>query len=698
MKKDYLLLTVALPGLLIAFPGFAAESEIKQRNTDKSTEVISDIPSLSEIDLPAINAELLTQQSAPSEVNPETQSETEADYTDDADISIEAIGEKDNLPQSTPTYVIDKEEIQKQGATSLADILKRMPGFAINDVGHGADTHTGTYYRGASINQSVFLINGRPINNNVNIYHGGTDLNSIPVEAIERVELYSGTASALYGSSAFGGVVNIITKEGYGKPKLSGSAEFGSLSLNNQQLSYGGSSNNVKYNFSFERFFTDNRYRVPVGAANRDIQGFLSNADTATSTYYGSIGLDLDQKNYLNLDVTKLSSRRGLIYFGFPLQRDRLDHDGLNVGLSWKTRLGNGESSNLTTSIGYNQDYFSTYGPTGASFYRRGSLDTQQLTARLDHEWKVTSNNKLRWGLDLKNTDLTGDVLSTNPSSIAKNETEDRSLFNTALFAVNTWNISDNFLIDLGLRQTFDSQFGNYLNPSVGLRYAVTPIVAVRGSWAGGQRNPGLDQLYVYDTVHGWEPNPDLNPETGSSWSAGVDVNFSENLIGQFTYFGSSIGDRLGVIDGKWANIGLVDTNGLEAALQLRIAAGWSTFFNYTYTDSQIKTGSERGLQLGLIPYSVLQTGVGYQNSGWQANLYVTYNSGARRAFFTNPGDKTTDFAPSFVNLDLSGRIPLTRNLGLTVYLENLLGEQYERVNRIYSPGFTFRVGLSANF
>lgn len=699
VKKDFLLLTVALPSLLIASPSYAVESEIEQRNTNKSTEVILDIPSLSEVELPATNAELLTQESVPIEVNPEeTQPETEQTPSDDADISIEAIAEPDNLPQSTPTYVIDREEIKKQGAASLADILKRMPGFAINDVGHGADIHTGTYYRGASINQSVFLINGRPINNNVNTYHGGTDLNSIPVEAIERVELYSGTASALFGSSAFGGVVNIITKEGYGKPKFSGSAEFGSLSLNNQQVTYGGSSDKVKYNFSFERFFTDNRYRVPVGAANRDSQGFLSNADTATSTYFGSIGLDLDKKNSLNLDVTALSSRRGLIYFGFPLQRDRLDHDGLNVGLSWKTRLGNGESSNLTTSIGYNQDYFSTYGPTGVSFYRRGSLDTQQLTARVDHEWKITANNKLRWGLDLKNTDLIGDVLSTDPTRITENEKEDRSLLNTALFAVNTWNISDNFLIDLGLRQSFDSQFGNYLNPSVGLRYAVTPIVAVRGSWAGGQRNPGLDQLYVYDTVHGWAPNPDLRPEIGSTWTAGVDVNFSQNLIGQFTYFGSSIGDRLGVIAGKWANIGLVDTNGLEAALQLKIAAGWSTFLNYTYTDSQIKTGTEKGLQLGLIPYSVLQTGVGYQNSGWQANLYVTYNSGARRSIFTNPTDKPTDFAPSFVNLDLSGRIPLTSNLGLTVYLENLLGEQYERVNRIYSPGFTFRVGLNANF
>ncbi|RCJ17367.1 ligand-gated channel [Nostoc minutum NIES-26] len=701
MKRYFLLLSVALPSLLILLPAFAADTEIEQKNPDKLPKASSDIPTLSEILQPITSAELLTQESVPIEVDPagsqpDAQPETEPTSTDDADINIEAIGEKDPVPDSTPIYVIEKEEIQKQGASSIADVLKKMPGFAINDVGHGADIHTGTYYRGASINQSVFLINGRQINTNINTYHGGTDLNSIPVESIERVELYSGVSSALYGSSAFGGVVNIITKEGYGQPKLTGSLEFGSLSLNNQQVSYGGSSGSVKYNFSFERYFTDNRYRVPVGAANRDSQGFLSNADTATSTYFGSIGLDLDDKNSLNLDISKLSSRRGLIYFGFPLQQDRLDHDGLNVGLSWKTRLGNGENSNLTTSIGYNQDYFSTYGPSGG-FSRTGVLDTQQFTARIDHDWQLSQNNKLRWGIDLKNTDLNGDVLSTNPSRIANNETENRNVFNTALFAVNTWNISNNFQLDLGLRQSFDGQFGNYLNPSVGLRYAVTPKVAVRGSWAGGQRNPGLDQLYVYDTVHGWEPNPDLDPETGSSWTAGVDVKFSDNLTGQFTYFGSSIDNRLGVIAGKWANIGLVDTNGLEAALQLKVASGWSTFLNYTYTDAQIQTGSEKGLQLGLIPYSLLQAGVGYQNSGWQANLYVTYNSGARRSIFNRTGDKPTDFAPSFFNLDFSGRIPITSTLGLTVYLENLLDEQYERVNRIYSPGFTFRLGLTSS-
>jgi len=692
MNKSFFL-PVSLLSLLVTFPAVAADYE------DDKNAVNSDIPSLNEIELPATNARLLTQQPAATEVKPEPKSEPDLTPTNDADISIETIGEKDVLPESTPTYVIEKEEIKKQGATSVADVIKKMPGFAINDVGHGADIHTGTYYRGASINQSVFLINGRPINTNINTYHGGTDLNSIPIEAIERVELYSGTASSLYGSSAFGGVVNIITKEGYGKPKLNASAEFGSLNLNNQKVTYGGSTNKVKYNFSFERFFIDNRYRVPVGAANRDAQGYLFNADTATSTYFGSVGVDLDPKNSLNLDVTTLSSRRGLIYFGFPLQKDRLDHDGLNIGLSWKTRLGKGDNSNLTTTLGYNRDYFSTYGPTGATFYRTGVLDTQQLKARIDHEWKITPNNQLRWGLDLKNTDLIGDVLSTNPALIAKNEREDRSTFNTALFAVNTWQLSDAVQADLGVRQNFDSQFGSYFNPSVGLRYAVNPAIAVRGSWAGAQRNPGLDQLYVFDTVHNWNPNPDLKPETGSTWTAGIDVRLSANLLGQFTYFGNSLDNRLGIISGRWENIGLVDTNGLEAALQLKIASAWSTFLNYTYTDAQIKTGTEKGLQLGLIPYSLLQTGIGYQKDGWQGNLYATYNSGSRRSVFNNAGagEKSTDFAASFFNLDLSGRIPVNKNLGLTFYLENILGEQYERVNRIYSPGFTFRVGLTSS-
>lgn len=683
----------------------------------------TDIPRLSEIEHLHTRAELLLTKSSayepttspisPTEailtqsdrVNDETEpnssiEETESPTTSEEDvIEINVTGEREVFTEnSTPEYVITEEEIQNQGATSASEVLRGLPGFAVNDAGFGADIHTGTFYRGHSINQSVFLLNGRPIGSNVNIYHGTTDLNSIPVQQIERVELTSGTSSTLYGSEAFGGVVNIVTKQGQQAPRLDLGVQYGSYEQLNYKADYSGSAGPVTFNFGYEQNQAENRYRVPVGAANRDSEGRLFNGDTAVSNYYGSLAIDINPRNTLSLDAYKITSRRGLLYFGFPLQRDRLDHDALNVGLTWKSLLGNGEDSVLRTTLAYNQDYFSTYGPTQSIYYRTGTVNSQAVTARVEHQWQITPSYKLTWGTDLQNQFLKGDVLSTAPDRIALNETENRDRFNAALFALNTWKLTKTFQADFGLRQNFNTDYGSYLNPSVGLRWDVTPAFAMRGSWALVQRNPGLDQLYVYDTVHNWLPNPDLEPEKGSSWTAGFDVALSPSLTGQFTYFGSSLRDRLGIQAGRWENIGLVNTNGLEAAIRWQITPEWSTFLNYTYTDAQIETGSEKGLQLSLVPYSVGQLGIGYQSQGWQVNFFVSYYSGARRALFNNPGESTTDFSPSWVNLDLNARIPITRNIGLLVYLENLADRTYEKANRIYEPGLTFRIGLESSF
>jgi vitamin B12 transporter len=709
MRLKFLLLPTILLSLTLASTVLANEPEVNRKNAialklklqRSHLHSKSNLPRLRELEKFSTDANWLTQKPTPKVdtiEQPSPQVEQPATESDD-ELYIEVEGERETIPEtSSPVYIIPKEEIEKQRPNSVAEILRNLPGFAINDVGFGADIHTGTYYRGSSINQSVFLLNGRPIGSNVNTYHGATDLNSIPVESIERVELSSGTSSTLYGSQAFGGVVNIITKQGSEIPQLNGLVEYGSYDQDNYRISYGGSGGNLRYSLGFEQYDAENNYRVPRGAANRGPDGRLFNGDTATSNYFGSLNLGLNSRNTLSLDAYKISSRRGLLYFGFPLQRDRLDHDVFNIGLSWKTLLGNGEDSVFRATVAYNQDYFNTYGPTQNIFYRTGTLNSQAVTARLEHDWKINSSNNLRWGVDVKNDFLNGDVLSTAPNRVNLNEEEKRERFQTALFALNTWKITNNFQADLGLRQNFTSEFGSYLNPSVGMRWAMSPGVALRGSWASVQRDPGIDQLYVYDTVHNWLPNPDLEPETGSSWTAGVDVKFAENLTGQFTYFGSSLSDRLGIQAGRWTNIGLVNTNGLEAALRWQINPQWSTFLNYTYTDAKIKTGIEEGLQLGLVPYSVGQLGLGYQSGGWEVNLFASYYSGARRAFFNNPGDSSTDFSPSWLSLDLGARIPITRNLGLVVYLENLADRAYEKANRIYQPGLTYRVGISSNF
>ena len=624
--------------------------------------------------------------------------------TDSDEIEVEVTGKKATFaPTVAPAYAVPKEQIQKQNPNTAAELLRTLPGFAINDYGFGADIHTGTFLRGFSINQSTFQINGRSFGSNINTYHGGTDLNAIPVDAIERVELTGGTSATLYGSEAFGGVVNLITKKEPQPLKATAGLELGSYGYQRYRFGYGGTTGATNFRLGYERFSTDNNYSVPVGAANRNpADGKLFNGDSRIDNFYGTVETPLDSRNSLSIDAYKSASRRGLLYFGFPLQRDRLDHDLFNIGATLTSKLGAADESILKSTIAFNQDYFNTYGPSGATF-RSGALDSKSLSGRLEHQWQLAANNKLTWGFDLKTDSIRGDVLSTVAAltPFNGNVNRDRSLF--ALFALNTWKLDENLQLELGLRQNFTSDFGSYLNPTIGTRWNITPDLAFRNSLAVLQRNPGLDQLYVFDTVHNWRANPNLTPEKGVAWTAGLDLNVTESLLAQVTYFGSSLSDRLGVIDGQRQNVGQVNTNGIEAALKLKITPEFSSFLNYTYTDAKIassKTASEFGLQLATVPYSVGKLGVSYDSNGWQANLFFNYYSGSRRSTFAlgTTGQTATDFSPSYLSLDFNAKAPLSKNLDLTLSLENLTDNSYEKTNRIYQPGLTYRVGVQASF
>ncbi len=623
-----------------------------------------------------------------------------AQNPDSEEIQLEVTGKKSPFaPTSSPAYIVPKEEIEKQNSSAAAELLRGLPGFAINDYGFGADFHTGTFLRGFSINQTIFQINGRSIGNNISSYHGTTDLNSIPVEAIERIELTGGTSATLYGSEAFGGVVNLITKKEPQPLKATAGIELGSYGYQRYRVGYGGTSGKVNFRLGYERFSTDNNYPVPVGAANRNpADGRLFNGDTRIDNFFGSVDFPFDSRNSLSIDAYKTASRRGLLYFGFPLQRDRLDHDLFNIGATLTSKLGNSDDSILTTTIAFNQDFFNTYNSV-----RNGALDSRALSGRVEHQWQLTASNKLTWGFDINSSSLRGDVFSTVPALVPFNGTVNRDRSLIALFALNTWKIDNNFQLEAGLRQNFTNDFGSYLNPTIGTRWNITPDIAFRNSFAVLQRNPGLDQLYVFDTVHNWLPNPNLIPERGIAWTVGLDINVMESLLAQLTYFGSSLSDRLGIISGQWQNIGQVNTNGVEASLKWKISPEFSSFLNYTYTDAKItssRTASEVGLQLGTVPYSVGKLGVSYASNGWQANLFFNYSSGSRRALFSNAaaGQTITDFSPSYLSLDFNAKAPLSKNLALTLNLENLTDNSYEKTNRIYQPGLTYRVGLQASF
>lgn len=671
--------------------------EINQANSNINILTVGELQAQAS----QVSSDLLSEQ---ANLGFKPKPEAIAENPDSDEIQLEVTGKKSPfVPTSAPAYIIPKEEIEKRNPSTAAELLRNLPGFAINDYGFGADIHTGTFLRGFSINQTIFQINGRSIGSNISTYHGATDLNSIPVDAIESVELTGGTSATLYGSEAFGGVVNLITKKEPQPLKATAGIELGSYGYQRYRVGYGGTSGNVNFRLGYERFSTDNNYPVPVGAANRNpADGRLFNGDTRLDNFYGNVDFALDSRNSLSIDAYKIASRRGLLYFGFPLQRDRLDHDLFNIGATLTSRLGNGDDSILKTTIAFNQDFFNTYNPSGNAF-RNGALDSRALSGRVEHQWQLAANNKLTWGFDINSSSLRGDVFSTVPALVRFNGTVNRDRSLIALFALNTWKIDNNFQLEAGLRQNFTNDFGSYLNPTIGTRWNITPDIAFRNSFAVLQRNPGLDQLYVFDTVHNWQPNPNLIPERGIAWTVGLDINVTESLLAQLTYFGSSFSDRLGIISGLWQNIGQVNTNGIEAAVKWKISPEFSSFLNYTYTDAKItssKTASEIGLQLSTVPYSVGKLGVSYESNGWQANLFFNYSSGSRRSVFPlgTPGQTATDFSPSYLSLDFNAKAPLSKNLALTLNLENLTDNSYEKTNRIYQPGLTYRVGLQASF
>ncbi|NMF60766.1 TonB-dependent receptor [Pseudanabaena yagii GIHE-NHR1] len=703
--------------LLLLAPSFAvaifsaadltkAEPIVAPKNIHKDINQVNQNTNILTVGELQAQASQVSSDLLPARSNLGTASKPEsvAQTPDSDEIQLDVTGKKSPFaPTSAPAYIVPKEEIEKRNPSTAAELLRSLPGFAINDYGFGADIHTGTFLRGFSITQTIFQINGRSIGSNISTYHGATDLNSIPVDAIERVELTGGTSATLYGSEAFGGVVNLITKKEPQPLKATAGIELGSYGYQRYRVGYGGTSGNVNFRLGYERFSTDNNYPVPVGAANRNpADGRLFNGDTRLDNFYGSVDFPFDSRNSLSIDAYKTASRRGLLYFGFPLQRDRLDHDLFNIGATLTSKLGHGDDSILKTTIAFNQDFFNTYNPSGGAF-RNGALDSRALSGRIEHQWQLTANNKLTWGFDINSNSLRGDVFSTVPALVPFNGTINRDRSLIALFALNTWKIDNNFQLEAGLRQNFTNDFGSYLNPTIGTRWNITPDIAFRNSFAVLQRNPGLDQLYVFDTVHNWQPNPNLIPERGIAWTAGLDINVTESLLAQLTYFGSSFSDRLGIIAGQWQNIGQVNTNGIEAALKWKISPEFSSFLNYTYTDAKItssKTASEVGLQLATVPYSVGKLGVSYESNGWQANLFFNYSSGSRRAVFNNAaaGQAATDFSPSYLSLDFNAKAPLSKNLALTLNLENLTDNSYEKTNRIYQPGLTYRVGLQASF
>ena len=217
--------------------------------------------------------------SAPVLAGSEYESEFFEDFGDDEDLISIATGyEKPISKAPAVATVITAKDIVAIGATDLDEVLETVPGLHVARDALGYNpiyTFRGIY---ASLNpQVLMLVNGVPFKS---LFQGDRHLawGGMPVENISRIEIIRGPGSAVYGADAFAGTINIVTKQGDEAKGFSSGVRIGSFDTTEAWFSYGGSTDELTYLFSFEYEDTDGQREIIASDAQSALD-FLNGTD-----------------------------------------------------------------------------------------------------------------------------------------------------------------------------------------------------------------------------------------------------------------------------------------------------------------------------------------------------------------------------------------------------------------------------------
>ena len=195
-------LCLIMAGLwLLSIPAFAAEDEEDGKKSKQETEQVE-------------------------EAKDKTAAESATKQMDNMIVTASRVDESLRMVTKSVTVVTEKD-IRQKGTQSVVDVLNDVPGIVVNSYGPpgGADY---MYVRGAENGKTLVMIDGVRVQNPGSVSNA-LSLAYLRTDNIERIEVVRGAESVLYGSSAMGGVINIITKKGKGKPSVTAGFEGGSF-------------------------------------------------------------------------------------------------------------------------------------------------------------------------------------------------------------------------------------------------------------------------------------------------------------------------------------------------------------------------------------------------------------------------------------------------------------------------------------
>ena len=610
-----------------------------------------------------------------------------------------------------PIYVITGEEMAAQGARTVREALKFLPGIlGDGTVGTEVNALSGQLIRGSNTGQVLILLDGRPINN---VGSGGFDLSEFTTNNIQRVEVLPGGGSTLYGSDAIGGVINIITRRPTEKITTEAKVNFGAYGLNQQSIQNSGKKGDISWVVGYNRTQAENNYPFSIPEAN--FSGTRKNNDALYNNFNVKLEADLGKRNTLSFSTLYLNKEQGTpggvpipfpvngqAFFNSLTDKNRKYTDQVLTDLTWNSKLGNGDDSLLTARV-YGDFLNTRFDPSGSvPFQSRFETNQTSYGIQTTHSWNFAKNQSLVYGFDYR----TVNVRNTSFSYSTNKETlnYDNDINQGALFAKYEVALIPNLTVNLGLRQDFSTLVnGSVTSPSVGTKFAVSDSTTLRANYIQNFRVPTIANLFNVNPSN--IGNPELKPERGDSYDIGIDQKLGDIGLLRLTFFKNSVSDTIAFKrltppvngnTGTWENIGLVETTGIEASLNLQLAKNVYTFVNYTANDPRILKSSnaaEIDKELRFAGADKLNLGVSYENP---QGLYLGLLMNSLNGYPTN--NTNTEFLSGYTTFDFKLRVPLNDKLVVTGSLENLFNQRYQLFPGFPDGGRGFQVGLSSTF
>jgi vitamin B12 transporter len=425
-----------------------------------------------------------------------------------------------------PVSLISRAEIEREGASSLGEILMAVPGISLKDYGAASGLKT-ISQRGMGTEHTLILLNGMPINN---MLTGSLDFGSFPAEEVEQVEVVRGGQSASFGASAVAGVVNIVTRPA--KSLLSTRLAAGSFGERDGVMSVGNLGEVMAWRVSGGAGHTDGDY--PYKFSNGPVIYDLvrSNAESDSWRCSGDVSAALSPALRLKVSGLFTESRRGVagvVTSPFSMSRaSQHDQQGIlqaslvhivSLESWWETKVQGlysyqqyGDPDIVVGGIAVNNNSRSTEGRAESQFHT-----------------SLTKGTRLTIGGDLAAARCLGNAISGEPSR------EELGIFAVGEQTIQMVPESVIVLsIQPALRYEVVSETADAFSPQIGFQLLMVPgvereiskhLLRLHGSVGNNFRTPTFNELYY--SGGGGRGNPNLRPERSTAYDLGVSLSLS---------------------------------------------------------------------------------------------------------------------------------------------------------------------------